>query len=164
MTGGAYRIDLSNITQVVVRLLHIRGANTMRRLILAALLIMPFFSRVNWRAVLAVTALSVLAPAFSGYYTACFYLLALALFLKESERRPIDYFYAIAFSLVFCALPYGPNTFIPGEYINANSINMTVSACCSGEIMLLVLLGIDFLKDLIRFSNRNKIRPNTSNS
>lgn len=142
-TGGGSRVDLLNIMQVAIRLLHVIGGTTISRAAIAMLIFVPFLSRSHWRAVLAATALCVLAPSFNQYYAACFYLLPIGVFLGESEGRATDYFYALALALTVCVLPYGTEEFIPAALTKARAINLTVVACNMGQICLLALLLLE---------------------
>ena len=157
LTGGGARIDLDNILQVIIRAFSLRGAVAARKLILVCLVVMFFFSRSKWRSVLIAAALTVLSPFFSFYYTACFYLLPMSLFLLEEEHRFTDYWYAIAFAAVLCVLPYGSADLISSEITKALPINLTLVVCNSGQLLLLLLLFLDFIRDIRVFlSTRRK--------
>lgn len=155
MTGGGTRIDLENITQLIVHIFALKGGATARKLILIVLVAMPFVARSNWRSVLAVASLCVLSPSFSFYYAACFYLLPMSLFLLETEHRGIDYLYAIAFAAILCVLPYGSASFIPAAMTKALPITLTLVVCNCGQLLLILLTLIDFCFD-VRWRIRNR--------
>ena len=75
----------------------------------------------------------------------------MSLFLAEEEHRFMDYFYAIAFAAVLCVLPYGSVDFISSEITKALPISLTLVACNCGQLLLLLLLFIDFIRDIRAF-------------
>ncbi len=146
-SGGGSRIDLMNIAQVAIRLLHVIGATISSRTILALLFLATFISQSKWRAMLIVTLLCVLMPPFSHYYTASLYILPIALFIAEDNRRAIDYLYAAFLAMTVCVLPYGTAEFIPKTITNANGVNLTVFVCSLGQLGLVATIFFESIKD-----------------
>lgn len=148
IAGGGTRVDLANLVDMVFRSLHLIGAGTIRKVILVVMAAMIFLSRSNWRAVLAVTALCVAGPSFNYYYSVCYYLLPLSLFLLEKEHRGIDYAYALAFATILCVLPYGTADCIGSNITQARPMNLTVFVCNCGQALMLGLLLADACADV----------------
>ncbi len=99
----------------------------------------------GWKATLLLVLVMILLPSFNWYYSACFYLIPLLLFLNRAHTRRIDYLYLI----LMCG------TVLPVTFINSlvsSPYRQNADFAASGYLCNIcgLLLVCTFLFDLVR--------------
>jgi len=112
------------------------------------LLLVPvavYFIKEDWKVALLLVLVMILIPNFNWYYSACFYLIPLFLFLNRAHTHRIDYFY-----IVFMCGALLPVTFLNSLISNPYRLNADFAA--SGYLCNIcgLLLVCTFLFDFAR--------------
>jgi lysylphosphatidylglycerol synthetase-like protein (DUF2156 family) len=69
------------------------------------------FTCSQWKRVFLLSAIMVVGPFWSGFYTVIYMCIPLILFVKEEQKSKLDYMYAVGFAAIFSFLTFNPQNF-----------------------------------------------------
>lgn len=153
--AAATLLNLSNSIALVVKFLGgtidtgFAIARYLQYPLLLFALVGLFFVKSDWKTALVLVLVLVMLPSFNWYYSGCFYLIPLFMFLNSEHTRKIDYFY-----LLFMCTALLPVTFINSIVSNPYRANADFAAsgylCNISGLLLLSVLLPEFLLSVVK--------------